>query len=293
MGPSDAPGTRGLRSGRIPLHSMPRRIRAVSLRYARVWTMPRMSPRERLADTAMQRIRRQMSALGMEARTARIALGWTQAKVGRRARVSQSSVSRLEAGGVRPAVAIVGRILAAIGLDLGMKAWPGAGVGLRDSGQLSLAENLDAAAHMSWRTLLEVPTQKGGGQAADFVWSVSARESTSSSNQRSRISRRSCGPVILSGIRSRTDTGCRSRSCLRSATRQKTARPCGPTPWSSEARCRQARAKSCGRSVRGSRSCVTGCSGFGLRRKPGDGRRDFTEASAAAGPAGGGQERRP
>ena len=87
-----------------------------------------------------------------------------------RSRVSQASVSRLEAGDVRISLAIVFRIMAALGMDLSVKAYPGAGIGLRDSGQLALAELIRAQANESWRVAFEVPTREDGRQAADLVF---------------------------------------------------------------------------------------------------------------------------
>jgi transcriptional regulator with XRE-family HTH domain len=110
-----------------------------------------------------------MAKLGIEVRTARRALGWTQSNVARRAGVAQASVSRLEAGNVHLTVRVVTSIVAALGHELGIKLFPGDGVGLRDSGQLSLARALREQAHPTWRTTLEAPVSPNSRQAADML----------------------------------------------------------------------------------------------------------------------------
>jgi transcriptional regulator with XRE-family HTH domain len=110
-----------------------------------------------------------MERIGSDARTTRLALGWTQADVARRARMSQASVSRLEAGDLKLAVSIATRAFAALGMQLVLKAYPAYGIGLRDSGQLALAEQIRTLAHPSWRAVLEAPTGEGR-QAADVLF---------------------------------------------------------------------------------------------------------------------------
>lgn len=54
-------------------------------------------------------------------------------------------------------------------MDLSVRFYPGAGIGLRDSGQLALAEVVRAQAHRSWRLGFEVPIGEDSRQAADVV----------------------------------------------------------------------------------------------------------------------------
>ena len=121
-----------------------------------------------LADASAHRIVRR---LGTDARTARLSSGWTQRAVAGRSRVSQASVSRLEAGDARLSVMILSRIASALGMDLSARVYPGAGIGLRDSGQLVLAEVVRAQAHRSCRLGFEVPIREDSRQAADLVLS--------------------------------------------------------------------------------------------------------------------------
>jgi transcriptional regulator with XRE-family HTH domain len=110
-----------------------------------------------------------MERIGSDARTTRLALGWSQADIARRARMSQASVSRLDAGDLKLAVSIATRAFAALGMQLVLKAYPADGIGLRDSGQLALAEQVRTLAHPSWRAVLEAPTGEGR-QAADILF---------------------------------------------------------------------------------------------------------------------------
>jgi hypothetical protein len=85
--------------------------------------------------------------------------------------VSQASVSRLESGDARLSFLILSRIATALGMDLSARLYPGAGIGLRDSGQLALAEVVRSRAHRSWRLGFEVPVGDGGRRAADVLLS--------------------------------------------------------------------------------------------------------------------------
>ena len=96
-----------------------------------------------------------MERIGSDARTTRLALGWTQADLARRARMSQASISRLEAGDLKLAVSIATRAFAALGMQLVLKAYRADGVGLRDSGQ---SPWLSKSA--PWLTLLGAPSSR-------------------------------------------------------------------------------------------------------------------------------------
>lgn len=124
--------------------------------------------RSRSVDRGLQRFREQIRRLGIEASTARTALGWAQLEVAQRAGVSQASVARLEAGDPRLGLAIVAAIFAALGLNLSLKVYPGEAVRLRDSAQLGMAEWIRSQVHYSLRLSLEVPTGTGL-QAADML----------------------------------------------------------------------------------------------------------------------------
>jgi transcriptional regulator with XRE-family HTH domain len=125
--------------------------------------------RTRATDAAAARLRQQMARLGIDVRTTRGGLGWTQSHFSRRAGVAHASVSRLEAGDVHLTIRIVTRIVAALGQEIGIRLFPGDGVGLRDSGQLSLAQALCGVAHRTWRPVLEAPISPNSRRAADML----------------------------------------------------------------------------------------------------------------------------
>lgn len=115
------------------------------------------------------RVGRQLERLGIEARIARVGEGMSQSAIAARAGVSQKSVGRVESGDPRLSVMIVGSVFSALGMDLSMRAYPGAGVRLRDSGQIALTESIRADTHRAWRISLETPVGDQTGQAADML----------------------------------------------------------------------------------------------------------------------------
>lgn len=105
---------------------------------------------------------------GRELRLA--ALGLPQREVARRAGVSQSLVSRLTHGIVMPDLELMVRLADAAGHRFSFKLYPDDGVGLRDSGQLELAQIVSQSVHNSWRIGLEVPVALAPDRrAADMV----------------------------------------------------------------------------------------------------------------------------
>ena len=105
-------------------------------------------------------------AMGRELREARRSLGLRQADVARAARVSRGWVSKVELG-MAPEVGIrmLSTLLAVVGLDLSMRAYPG-GSPLRDEGHRQLLERFRALlpADSAWKT--EVPLPIPGDQRA-------------------------------------------------------------------------------------------------------------------------------
>jgi transcriptional regulator with XRE-family HTH domain len=126
--------------------------------------------RSRSVNQALARLRQQVAKLGSEVVTTRRSLGWSQARVARRAGVAQASVARFEAGNTHLTLPVMVAIMAAVGLDVSLRAFPGGGVSLRDSGQLALADGLCAEANQAWKAHLEAPTGPGSMQAADILF---------------------------------------------------------------------------------------------------------------------------
>jgi transcriptional regulator with XRE-family HTH domain len=98
-----------------------------------------------------------------------MAAGLTQAGLARLAGVSQQLASWAEVGTGNVSFEARCRLAAACGHQLGWRLYPVATVRLRDSGQMSLAQTIVAAAHPSWRARLEVPIGPGDPRAADLL----------------------------------------------------------------------------------------------------------------------------
>jgi transcriptional regulator with XRE-family HTH domain len=106
---------------------------------------------------------------GRELRIARMTAGLTQTSLARLAGVSQQLTSWAELGKGEISLEARCRLAAACGHELGWRLYPVATVRLRDSGQLTMAQAIVAAAHPSWRPRLEVPVAAGDPRAADLV----------------------------------------------------------------------------------------------------------------------------
>lgn len=117
---------------------------------------------------ALRRAREQASRFGDELAVARAASGWSRQDVSRRANVSWSTVTRAEAGSPNVSLAILCRVAEAVGLDLVLRAHPGRAPGLRDTGQLVLAERVVRQAAVSWQPTIELLVGDHG-EAIDVV----------------------------------------------------------------------------------------------------------------------------
>jgi transcriptional regulator with XRE-family HTH domain len=98
-----------------------------------------------------------------------MAAGLSQRQVGRLAGVSQQLVSLAERGDAGVNLDERCRMAAAAGHELGWKLYPVAGVSLRDSGQLSLAQAILARMSKQLAARLEVPVAVGDLRAADIL----------------------------------------------------------------------------------------------------------------------------
>ncbi|MGZ8501685.1 MAG: helix-turn-helix transcriptional regulator [Candidatus Limnocylindrales bacterium] len=118
-----------------------------------------MATRERSADRGNRLARRALLALGDEIREARLDAGLSQALVGSAASVSHATVGRIERGQQAGAsLALLSRICAAVGLDLSLRAYPGADP-IRDVAQVRLLARLRdrAGPGLAWRTEVPLP----------------------------------------------------------------------------------------------------------------------------------------
>ena|SRR5438105_321880 len=112
---------------------------------------------------------------GRELRIARRVSGLSQAQLADRCGISQVSASRIERGVLVPDIVMARRLAAAVGYRLVIRLVPGAGLRLRDTGQLEIAEAIRHEAHPSWRIQLEVPIgMPPDRRAADVVLDLGA-----------------------------------------------------------------------------------------------------------------------
>ncbi len=125
-----------------------------------------MAARTSRLDAARERAHRSLALVGKELRLARRSHGLSQASVAAATRLPRSKVSRVELG-QDPGLSIADAtsLLAAVGLDLAVRAFP-AGDPARDAAHSALLERLRARLHPSldWRT--EVPLPLPGDRRA-------------------------------------------------------------------------------------------------------------------------------
>ena len=125
-----------------------------------------MATKERPADAGARRAKSILIEVGTEIRKARLEHGLSQLEAGGAARLSRSSVSRIERGDV-PLVPLahLARLLAVVGLELSARAYP-AGNPIRDAAHRALLERFRAKVSdkVAWR--FEVPLPIAGDQRA-------------------------------------------------------------------------------------------------------------------------------
>ena len=96
-------------------------------------------------------------------------MGVSQRSLARRAGVATATIGRVEQGDPGVQLNTLVAVAAAAGVDIVVRAFPGATPSLRDSHQLADAESLIRQAHASWRPALEVPAGEFG-RSADLVF---------------------------------------------------------------------------------------------------------------------------
>ena len=121
-----------------------------------------MVVKERPADVGSRRARGILAEIGRELHDARVNHGLSQAAVGKAVRMSRSQVGRVERAEVpRVPLANLARLMAVVGLELSVRAYP-AGPPIRDAAHLKLLDRLRAriGSGVSWRS--EVPIGRPG-----------------------------------------------------------------------------------------------------------------------------------
>jgi transcriptional regulator with XRE-family HTH domain len=116
-----------------------------------------MGTRERPADRGRRRAREALRRLGREHRDARVSAGLSLRACAAASGASYPQLRRFERGEIeRLNIADVGAWFAVVGLDLGIRAFPG-GDPIRDRAQLAVLERLRVRLHPSLRWRTEVP----------------------------------------------------------------------------------------------------------------------------------------
>jgi transcriptional regulator with XRE-family HTH domain len=125
-----------------------------------------MATRERAHDRGTERGRDLNRAIGREIRLARHRLSLSLERVAGGAGISASELSRIERG-LAPWVSVVvlARLCALVGLDLSVKAYPGARP-MRDARHARMLARLKSALHPSLHWATEVPLPHVGDQRA-------------------------------------------------------------------------------------------------------------------------------
>lgn len=107
--------------------------------------------------TSRVRAREQSAKVGGEVKLARVTSGMTRQHVANRAGVSWATEVRVELGDPHLGLETMCAVADAVGLDLVLRVYPGNQPGLRDTGQLMLAEQLVVQAHAAWQPQIELP----------------------------------------------------------------------------------------------------------------------------------------
>ena len=108
--------------------------------------------------------------IGADIETARTGLASSIEAVARRAAVAPSTVVRVINGDGGVHLDTLCAVATAVGLRINVKAFPAEQPGLRDSGQLHIAQYLIAQAHQSLKAALEVPVGDDFGRAVDLAF---------------------------------------------------------------------------------------------------------------------------
>lgn len=112
--------------------------------------------RTRLELEVARRQREHRRALGMQIRHLREDAGVRQAALATAAGMARSHLSRIEAGTAEASLAAFEAVAVALGADLQIRVFPGAGVPIRDRYQARIVEHLLRLAHPRWRRVPEV-----------------------------------------------------------------------------------------------------------------------------------------
>jgi transcriptional regulator with XRE-family HTH domain len=125
-----------------------------------------MATRQRPGDLGAEDARRQLEAAGREIRSARVSLGMSLERAGRRAGVSPSQQGRIERHEIRhPTYEQVCRAARAVGLEASLRLYPSDDP-VRDTGQLAVLARFEAILGPPLLMRREVPLPHAGDRRA-------------------------------------------------------------------------------------------------------------------------------
>lgn len=116
--------------------------------------------RSRVVIEARRRADTQIRAFGNSIRRQRLDAGISQARLAAEAGISAAYLCALEAGGARPSLEVCARFAAALGGEVSLGFYAGAGPQLRDHLQVAMLETLLRSAHGRWERRLEVAVRR-------------------------------------------------------------------------------------------------------------------------------------
>ena len=120
------------------------------------------------SSSSRRRALEQCARIGSEVKLARVTHAMTGREVARRAGVAWSTQARVELGDPGVAITTLCAVAEAVGIDVVLRAYPGRGPTLRDTGQLALAEQICAQAHAGWQPNVELAVGPHG-EAVDVA----------------------------------------------------------------------------------------------------------------------------
>ncbi len=126
-------------------------------------------PRTKSELMAARRLRELDRAIGVQLRTIREDAGARAAAVARSSGISASHLSGIEAGEGDASLDALVAVATALGADISIHVYPGAGIPLRDRFQARMIEELLRSLHPRWGRFLEVPVSTPARGLIDAV----------------------------------------------------------------------------------------------------------------------------
>jgi transcriptional regulator with XRE-family HTH domain len=145
--------------------------------------------RAAVARETERRLRRLALGTGEDIRRMRLDAGLTQTELGGVAGIHRSHLARIEAGTARPSLEVLIAVGIALGADLGLRYFPGAGPRLHDRFQVAMVETVIRSLDPRWRAEVEVPVLRPARGVIDLVLTDRASPSIVAAEAQSELRR--------------------------------------------------------------------------------------------------------